>query len=76
MFSSAWYIVKKSAPFFNLTLDFLLNLQEKYYQCINFGAKKLEPKRVPHLRIFYSRRIICIDAELRLLFRHYYSWIS
>jgi hypothetical protein len=30
--------LKKSAPFFNLTLDCLLNLQEKYYQCINFVA--------------------------------------
>jgi hypothetical protein len=45
-------------PFFNLTLDCLMNLQEKYYQCINFGARcKLEPKRVTHLGI-------CFDAEL------------
>jgi hypothetical protein len=53
--------LKKSPPFFNLTLDCLLNLQEKYYQCIHFGARcKLEPKRVTHLGI-------CFD----LSFRHY-----
>jgi hypothetical protein len=35
-----------SVPFFNLKLDILLNLQEKFYQCINFGARcNLEPKR-------------------------------
>jgi hypothetical protein len=50
--------LKKSAPFFNLALDCLLNLQEKYYQCVNFGARcKLKPKRVTHLGI-------CFDAEL------------
>jgi hypothetical protein len=37
-FHSNLYTVKKSVPFFNLTLDILLNLQEKFYQCINFGA--------------------------------------
>jgi hypothetical protein len=48
------YTIKKSAPFFNLTLDCLLNLQEKYYQCINFGARcKLEPKRFTHLGICF-----------------------
>jgi hypothetical protein len=41
-----------------LTLDCVLNLQEKYYQCINFAVRcKLEPKRVTHLGI-------CFDAEL------------
>jgi hypothetical protein len=56
--------LKKSTPFFNLTLDCLLNLQEKYYQSIHFGARcKLEPKRVTRLGI-------CFDAEL-----HYSSWI-
>jgi hypothetical protein len=33
------YTVKKSAPFFNLTLHILQNLHEKFYQCINFGAR-------------------------------------
>jgi hypothetical protein len=41
-----------------LTLDCLLNLQEKYYHCIKFGARcKLEPKRFTNLGI-------CFDAEL------------
>jgi hypothetical protein len=31
--------LKNQRYFFNLTLDFLLILQEKYYQCINFGAR-------------------------------------
>jgi hypothetical protein len=44
-----------------LTLDCLLNLQEKYYQCIKFGARcKLEPKRV-----------LIWEFVLTLSFRHY-----
>jgi hypothetical protein len=38
----------------NLTLDILLNLQENFYQCTNFGARcKLEPNELQRLGIFY-----------------------
>jgi hypothetical protein len=40
------YTVKKSAQFFNLTLHTLMNLEEKFYQCIHFGARcKFEHNR-------------------------------
>jgi hypothetical protein len=63
--------LQKSLPFFNLTLDCLLNLQEKYDQCINFGAIcKLEPKRVTHLGISF-------DAELpSLLYLDYVTHLG